>query len=133
MNPLHNAGDPATDSPDRAAITAKSRNPNPDWDRPVYFPEWRAILDLEPLEPHIRARYAGAIIRYLAHLKTAGERASIAGAKRYLESGAAARPVDREALRWFFLAYRRVRANTPTEAAHPVDVRPPNPMPIPPC
>lgn len=131
MNPLDDAGDPANDPPNRAAITAKTGDTNPDWKQPVYFPEWRAVLDLEPLDPLTRVRYAGAIIRYLRQLKTAHERASIAGAKRYLEAGGSAQPVDRKALRWFFLAYRRVRANAPAGAAHPVPVRTANPMPIP--
>jgi integrase len=89
---------------------------------------------LEPLEPYVRARHAAAIIRYLRHLKTTHEPASIAGAKRYLEAGGTSgsvQPGDREALRWFFLAFRRVRTNALAEAAHPVPVRTASPMPIP--
>ena len=134
MNLLDDYGAPAGGAPERAPITSKTGEVHSEWSQPVYFPEWRAILDLEPLEPHCREQYARAIIRYLAHLRTARERASIDGAKHYLEAGGgfgSARPGDRDALRWFFLAYRRVRANSPAAAAHPVPVRTAHPMPIP--
>jgi hypothetical protein len=67
MNPLDNAGHPASGPPDRAAITAKTRGASANWEKPVYFPEWRAILDLDPLEPHVRARYARAVRRGRHH------------------------------------------------------------------
>jgi len=42
----------------------------------VPFPEWRQLLELEPLEGHVRYRRAQAIIRYLGHC-TAQRRAAL--------------------------------------------------------
>ena len=100
----------------------------------MYFPEWRAILDLEPLDPLTRDRFARSIIGFLSHCKTTRERVSIAGAKRYLDAAMAARisrPSDREALRWFFLTYRRIRATAPSAVAYPVSVQPQPPCQFP--
>lgn len=135
MKELTHRISPSGGSPQSAAITAKTGSPNPAWHRPVYFPEWKAVLDLEPLEPLTRNRYARSIIAYLAHCKTGHERVSIAGAMGYLDSVQAAgtgRPSDREALRWFFRSYRRHRAGAPASIAHPVPVRTATPVPIPP-
>ena len=135
MNPLDQGCGPANRAPDGPAITTKTGDTASAWEQAVYFPEWRAILDLEPLEALTRARFARAIIGYLGHCRTARQRASIAGAKRYLDAAEAARisrPSDRDALRWFFLTYRRIRAAAPSGVLHPVPVRPPSPMPIPP-
>jgi hypothetical protein len=52
----------------------------------VSFPEWHEILALEPLDALTRARFAKAIISYLRYCRDSHERASIAGAKRYLEA-----------------------------------------------
>jgi len=105
---------------------------NPAWRTPVWFPEWQAVLALEPLDAQTRARHTRAINYYLAHCKAAREPASIAGAKRYIES----RPglsvtSEREALRWFFLAHRRHRGTDAPLAHDRVIVAPPTPMPIP--
>lgn len=105
---------------------------NPEWRIPVSFPEWQAMLALEPLDAHTRARHARAIIGYLAHCKAAHERASIAGAKRYVESrrelsGAS----EREGLRWFFITHRRCRKTDVLKTPREGVVAPPTPMPIP--
>ena len=134
MHRLHNesGGDAVKSNP--AAKTDEDLHPA--WRQPVRFPEWKAVLDLEPLEPFARARYAREIIFYLAHCKAGHEPASIAGAKRYLESPRMAGPRQatvREALRWFFLAERRHHQGSGSLArSAPVEVRPPTPMPIPP-
>jgi hypothetical protein len=136
MNPLREIGSPGTGPSTPASITAKTGEENPAWEEPVSFPEWQAILALEPLDALTRARFARTIIVYLGHCKAAHERASIVGAKRYLESGGRSGSrgtVDREALRWFFVAHRRRhQAADPSNAPHPVVVQPPTPMPIPP-
>jgi len=106
------------------------------WRQPVRFPGWKAVLDLEPLEPFARARYAREIIFYLAYCKGGHEPASIAGAKRYLESQQIAGPrqvTAREALRWFFLAARREHPDLGfRDDSGRIEVQPPTPMPIPP-
>jgi integron integrase len=115
-----------------AIITTKTGGGHPAWEDPVSFPEWHEILALEPLDALTRERFGKAIISYLRYCRDAHERASIAGAKRYLEAGAQRGPLHRDALRWFFVAYRRRHdANQQTQPC-PVVVQPPTPMPIPP-
>ena len=76
-----------------------------------------------------RRRMAGNGVGYC---RDSRERASIAGAKRYLETGPNRGSIDREALRWFFVTYRqRHEAGHPTQPV-PVIVEAPTPMPIPP-
>jgi integron integrase len=108
----------------------------PEWDRKVSFLEWREILSLEALEAQTRARFAGAIIGYLAHCKATRKWASIADAKQYLDEGIAKGvrgQVDCDALHWFFVtAERRRMEDNLAGAAHSIVVDPPRPMPIPP-
>lgn len=118
----------------RRGITTKSGDWNPAWQQPVSFPDWRAVLDLEPLEEATRARYAQSIIAYLGYLKKFHERATVAGAKRFLEERVdpgTAGAMERAALRWFFVAHRRRHGGSRESAALPY-VSPPTPMPIPP-
>jgi integron integrase len=117
------------------------------------FPEWGRLLELEPLESHVRYRYRQAIIRYLRHCKARQKPASVADAKLYLENGMAAEELgqtDRDALHWFFTIARRRRSEDGSKAsaafataaagaaaAMPAegatsDVAPPTPQPIPP-
>ncbi len=126
------------------AISVKTDSEPLQWQRPVSFPGWKAILDLEPLEAHIRHRHGQAIIRYLGHCKTERLRASVGDAKRYLEAGLAAGALgqaDQDALHWFFVTARNRAAADRGEAAQPlemppegatVDVSPPTLLPIPP-
>jgi integron integrase len=119
-----------------AAPTAmKTSNDNPAWEQPVYFPEWHEVLALEPLDAVVRARHKAAVIAYLWHCKKAHEKASIAGAKRYLDAGGqdgAQSTFARTGLRWFFVTYRQRHASDP--ASHPLAVASlaPKPMLIPP-
>jgi len=115
-----------------ATITTKTGEGHPAWKDPVSFPEWHEILALEPLDALTRERFGKAIISYLRYCRDAHERASIAGAKRYLEAGAQRGPLHREALRWFFVAYRRRRGADLQPRPRPMVVQPPTPMPIPP-
>lgn len=134
MNPLNRNHPRSEKAPEPPFAAGKTGQENPQWELPVYFPEWSAILDLEPLEPQTRARYASAIIRYLGYLKNARERASVAGAKHYLEASEAAgtsRTFDREALRWFFLTYRRTRSDRRADERPGLPVQTASPMPIP--
>ena len=141
MNPLReNQSSDDTDSP--RSITPKTGGTPKYWDQPVSFPEWGRLLELEPLESHVRYRHRQAIIRYLRHCKARQKPASIADAKRYLEEGVAAEELgqtDRDALHWFFTTARQRRSTTetPATAAMPAegatsDVTPPTPLPIPP-
>ena len=96
---------PGLPNPSEAEVTESE---NARWATPVSFPEWQAVLALEPLDMQTRARHARSIIGYLAHCKTMRERASIAGAKRYLEARQSLSGTrEREGLRWFFIAARR--------------------------
>ena len=86
------------------------------WRAGVSFPEWRQLLELEPLEGHVRYRQAQAIIRYLRHCKTGRHPASVEDAKRYVEAGEAEGVLgadDRTALRWFFRTARARQAAQP--------------------
>jgi integron integrase len=108
----------------------------------VAFPEWRELLELEPLEGHVRYRRTQAIIRYLRHCKAGAHAASIADAKEYLEAGEAAGTLgedDRAALRWFFrtararqVAQRREREWALPPEGKTEGVSAPAPTPIPP-
>ncbi len=98
----------------RKIAPAETSQANPAWEEPVSFPEWHEILALEPLDAQTRAHYAQAIIVYLGCRKASHERASIAGAKRYLDGGTQRGRPDasaRAGLRWFFTAYRRCRGS----------------------
>jgi len=131
MNDLCQTDDHGSDRQPTAPITTESGERKLAWGEPVSFPEWSEILALEPFDAQMRARFAKAIISYLRHCRDFHERASIAGAKRYLEAGTPKGPIDRDALRWFFLAHRRVHEGSPPTGRHPVVVQPPTPMPIP--
>ena len=141
MNPLRE-NPPAGDSGSPRPITPKTGGTPKYWDQPVSFPEWGRLLELEPMEAHVRYRQRQAIIRYLRHCKTRQKAASIADAKRYLEEGVAAEELgqtDRDALHWFFTTARRRRSTVEAKAAAPMpaegttsDVAPPTPLPIPP-
>ncbi|MFA5344406.1 MAG: integron integrase [Kiritimatiellia bacterium] len=77
---------------------------------PVSFAEWSTVLAGESFDPATRERYRRCIVAYLHHLKERRERASVASAKAYVESGevkGVTDHLDRDALRWFFLAARR--------------------------
>ena len=77
---------------------------------PVSFAEWSTVLAGESFDPATRERYRRCIVAYLHHLKERRERASVASAKAYVESGetqGVTDQLDRDALRWFFLAARR--------------------------
>lgn len=142
MNPLQNNRG-ASDADSSRPITPKTGGTPKYWDQPVSFPEWGPLLELEPLESHVRYRHRQAIIRYLRHCKAAQKPASIADAKRYLEDGIAAEElgqIDRDALHWFFTTARQRQGRTtvakagapmPAEGATS-DVAPPTPLPIPP-
>jgi hypothetical protein len=108
MNSLRSPDDNENHTPPAAAISPKTGGGKPAWGEPVSFPEWSEILALEPLDAQMRARFAKAIISYLRHCRDFHERASIDGAKRYLEAGTPKGPIDRDALRWFFVAHRRL-------------------------
>jgi len=144
MNPLRAKTTSGPAPAPAAALPPKTDNGHPAWRRPVSFPEWQSILDLEALETHVRWRYAQAIIRYLHHCKEARTKASIADAKCYLEEGLAddrLGPVDRDALHWFFVTARKRHGDSSSNAiarlrmpdeGESADVTPPTPMPIPP-
>ncbi len=127
--------DPRRDTPpEEPTITTKTGGENPAWQQPVSFPEWRSVLDLEPLDATTRERYANAVIAYLAHLKKSRMRASIAGAKQYLQErtgGGATGAIERAALRWFFVAHRRHHGDTTPPPSGPILVDARTPMPIP--
>src|SRR5450759_1089604 len=77
---------------------------------PVSFAEWSMVLAGEPFDPETRERKRRCIVAYLHNLKERRERASVASAKAYVESGetqGVTDQFDRDALRWFFLAARR--------------------------
>jgi integron integrase len=132
MNSLPQIPRPGSGPPATATITTKTSEANPAWEEPVYFPEWHEILALEPFDALTRERFGKAIISYLRYCRDSHERASIAGAKRYLEVAPKRGPFDRDGLRWFFVTYRRRHdANRQTRPC-PVVVQPPTPMPIPP-
>jgi integron integrase len=141
MNPLRE-NQPSGDSDSPHSITPKTGGTPKYWDQPVSFPEWGRLLELEPLESHVRYRHRQAIIRYLRHCKARQKPASIADAKRYLEDGAAAGELgqtDSDALHWFFTTARQRRSTTEATAAAAMpaegatsDVAPPTPLPIPP-
>ncbi len=79
-------------------------------DKPVSFGEWNMVLAGESFDSATRERYRRSIVAYLHHLKERRERASVASAKVYIEFGEAKGvmdKIDRDALRWFFLAARR--------------------------
>ena len=131
MNPMQRSGPPGNEPSPVSTITAQTGRWNPEWEEPVWFPEWRRLLDLEPMDAVVRARFARAIIRYLGHCTAARQSASIANAKRYLEAEAGAgrqSPADREALRWFFATHRSRRASG---TSTPLPVDPPALAPIP--
>jgi hypothetical protein len=134
MNPLDRASDPGMPPPDPATITPKTGESGFSWERPVYFPEWKAILDLEPVDPLTRHRFARSIISTSATAKRAmNARRSRARNATWMPPPpprAPARPSDADALRRFFRAYRRVCESAPSARAHPVDVQPPTSMPI---
>ena len=112
MNSLSHKDSPGSGLPATPSITTKTSQANAAWEEPVSFPEWHEILALEPLEPRTRACHAQAIIVYLGYCEASHERASIAGAKRYLDGGTQRGRPDasaRAGLRWFFTAYRRCR------------------------
>jgi hypothetical protein len=132
MNFLPPSERPRIDLPTTAIITTKTGGGHPAWEDPVSFPEWHEILAVEPLDALTRERFGKAIISYLRYCRDAHERASIAGAKRYLEAGAQRGPLHRDALRWFFVAYRRRHEGDQRTQLRPVVVQPPTPMPIPP-
>jgi hypothetical protein len=71
MNPLRENRDSASEAGTPAPITRKAAEARPAWERPVYFPEWKALLDLEAIEPATRARYARESIFYLSRCKAA--------------------------------------------------------------
>jgi len=149
MNPLRDH-QPSGDSDSPRSITPKTGGTPKYWNQPVSFPEWGRLLELEPLESHVRYRYRQAIIRYLRHCKARQKPASVADAKLYLENGMAAEELgqtDRDALHWFFTIARQRRSEdgskasaafaTAAAAAMPAegaisDVAPPTPLPIPP-
>ena len=85
MNTIRENSNPGSGAGTPAAITTKTGEANPAWEEPVSFPEWHEILALEPLDALTRERFGKAIISYLRYCRDAHERASVAGAKRYLE------------------------------------------------
>lgn len=107
MNSFPSSERPRSSLSTDATKTTKTGGDHPAWEEPVSFPEWHEILALEPLDALTRERFGKAIISYLRHCRDSHERASIAGAKRYLEAGPQRGLLDRDALRWFFAAYRR--------------------------
>ena len=114
MNSLSHKDSPGSGLPATPSITTKTSQANAAWEEPVSFPEWHEILALEPLDAQTRAHYAQAIIVYLGYCEASHERASIAGAKRYLDGGTQRGRPDasaRAGLRWFFTAYRRCRGS----------------------
>jgi ABC-type cobalt transport system substrate-binding protein len=130
MNNLDQTESPLAGTPANPKITTNSGEGHPAWNDPVYFPEWHEILALAPLDAQTQARFAKAIIYYLGYCRDSRERASIAGAKRYLETGPNRGSIDREALRWFFVTYRqRHEAGHPTQPV-PVIVEPPRSTPM---
>ena len=132
MNSLPQIPCPGIGLPITADITTKTGEEQAAWQEPVSFPEWHEILALEPLDALTRARFAKSIISYLRYYRESHERASIAGAKRYLDGGPHRGPLDRDALRWFFVANRRCHGadfqTIPRAQATPLPV----PMVIPP-
>jgi len=132
MNMIRETIGPKSGVQTHATITTKTGETNPAWEEPVYFLEWHEILALEPLDALTRERFGKAIISYLRYCRDSHERASIAGAKRYLEAGRKLGQLDRDALHWFFVAYRRRREADLQPRPRPVLVQPPTPMPIPP-
>jgi integron integrase len=84
------------------------------------------------MEAQTRERFAGAIMSYLRHCREAKERASIAGAKRYLDAGIPRGPFAQGALHWFFVAARRRQDGGQPDQTYPMVVAPHTPTPIPP-
>jgi hypothetical protein len=132
MNSLPQIFCPGIGLPITADITTKTGEANPAWEEPVFFPEWHEILTLEPLDALTRERFGKAIISYLRYCRDAHERASIAGAKRYLEVGAQRGPLHRDALCWFFVANRRCHGADPQTIPRAQATPLPVPMVIPP-
>lgn len=75
-----------------------------DMDKPVSFGEWRAVLegDVE-LDRQQKAEYRRGIGAYLGYLKESRQRATLATAKTFFDSGGG-EDWAREGLRWFFRA-----------------------------
>ena len=82
-------------------------------ERPVYFPEWALALRKATLPEQQRESYRRIIVRYLGYCKLTQTRASIASARRFVES--AQRREDpsadnlalwKAALNWFFATAR---------------------------
>lgn len=97
---------------------------------PISFPNWKQSLADDPsLSASIRARYARAIVGFLAECRRRHEPASVALAKTYLEERQAEEASDeRLALRWFVrsAAARRPKGAEPPRAPAP----PPLPEPV---
>jgi len=105
----------------------------PEWNRPVFFSDWHAKLNLEPFDETKRYLFRRAIILFLGHCKATGLPATITRAKAYLDGlvgQGKCNPIDRDALRWFFLTYRREYG--PSPPVHPPKPAAPPPMPVPP-
>ncbi len=112
---------------------AKSSTANPSWAKPVSFPDWRFVLDQEPLDDQKKIQFIRAVIAFLGHCKAVRKPASIGIAKAYLEVGLEqgnCGQIDRDALRWFFITHRREYGDNPPERRFETAF-PPQPMPIP--
>ena len=59
MNPMHDPGASGNDPSPAPQATGKTGHWNPAWEEPVWFPEWRRLLDLEPMDAAVRARFGG--------------------------------------------------------------------------
>jgi integron integrase len=76
--------------------------------RPISFPEWKAILACSPLTPQLKALYTREILTFLKHLKAAHAAATVEAAKQYLNwREKQSRGPAREALRWFYQEGRK--------------------------
>lgn len=97
----------------------------------VWFPEWRASLELEPFETEKKAHFFRSSIAFLGYCKIGRKPASIFNAKGYLEAGVEqgkCGQVDKDALRWFFVNHLREYGRNPENGGAPL---PQGPMPIP--
>ena len=133
MNTLqHNSALENVSTATRDAPT-KSSTANPSWSRPVSFPDWRSVLDLEPFDDQKKIQFVRAVIAFLAHCKAIRKPASIEVAKAFLEVGLGqgkCGQIDRDALRWFFITHRREYGDNPPDRRFETPF-PPQPMPIP--
>jgi integron integrase len=71
----------------------------------VSFPDWSSVLRSEIADEGTQRQHFHAIVRYLGWCRSNHSRATVAGAKQFLQQQSD--PGARQALRWFFLRGKR--------------------------